>query len=100
MIYVLWEIFLPLVLAVGVGFAIAYLAFRWRRRLVHASEWNALSAKAQKAEIEAAEAGAARGEAENERTVLSSKVADLTSELEAAQQRISELQQRLDGDGS
>jgi predicted flap endonuclease-1-like 5' DNA nuclease len=90
MIWVLLEILVPLLLALGVGVFIGWLVFRWRRRLIHASEWNRLAKNAQEAEIRAATERAAYEEANNERTMLSSRVTTLTADLDSTRTKFEE----------
>ena len=83
MIFSLWEIFIPLLLTFLLGLLLGWLIWRWRRTSVTANQWNELSASGRKAETELATVVAARDEAINERSALSSRVASLTTDHEA-----------------
>lgn len=83
--YAMWELLVPLFLALTLGALMSYFVFRWRRRLVSATEWNGLAKRTQHAEMELANAQAAHEEALNERAVLASRFATLTSDHESSQ---------------
>jgi len=85
MIWAFLEILVPLILAILLGLMIGWLLFRWRRRPLHANEWNQLANNASDAEHELGSVRAAYEEAKNERGVLSGRVASLTTDLDAAQ---------------
>ena len=80
MIWALLEILLPLLLLFLLGLIVGWFIWRWRRTSVAASQWNELSAAGRNSEAELAKVSAARDEAINERSALSSRVASLTSE--------------------
>ena len=85
MIWALLEILVPLILALLLGLLIGWVLFRWRRRPLHAHEWNQLANNASDAERELGSVRAAYEEAKNERGVLSGRVAALANDLDAAQ---------------
>jgi predicted flap endonuclease-1-like 5' DNA nuclease len=97
MIWALWEILIPLLIAVGVGLLIGWLLFRWRRRLVAASEWNQLSLKAQTAQLELVSARAAHDEAVNERSVMSSRLANLMTDHESTKAELGAASRSTEG---
>ncbi len=84
MTWVLPEILIPLLLALGLGVLIGWLLWRWRRRSIHASEWNQLARNSSQAQADVAATRAAYEEANNERSILAKQVASLTEDLEAA----------------
>lgn len=91
MTWALLEILVPLLLALGIGVFIGWLLFRWRRRLIHASEWNQLATNAQEAEIRAATERAAYEEANNERSMLSGRIHTLTTDLKSTKTELGEV---------
>lgn len=84
MTWVLLEILIPLLLAVGLGVLIGWFLWRWRRRTIHASEWNQLAANANQAKADEAAVRAAYEEANNERSILADRVSSLTEEIAVA----------------
>lgn len=85
MTWVLPEILIPLLLALGLGVLIGWLLWRWRRRSIHASEWNQLASNSAQAQADVAAIRAAYEEANNERSILTKQLAALTEEFEASQ---------------
>lgn len=84
MSWVFSEILIPLLVALLIGFLIGWLVFKWRRRTLHAHEWNQLTTSAQQAQADTAAVRAAYEESNNERKILADQAATLRSELEAA----------------
>lgn len=89
MTWVLPEILIPLLLAVGLGVLIGWFLWRWRRRTIHASEWNQLAANAKQAKADEAAVRAAYEEANNERSILANQVNTLTDEVSVANDKAS-----------
>ena len=55
MLPALWEIIIPLILAVLLGIVIGWLMWRWRRRIVSETQWLILEQKVRTLEAENAE---------------------------------------------
>ena len=99
MAFVLLEIVIPLLLAFALGLLVGFLVWRWRRRLLGASEWNALSKAATQANADLAVAEAANVELTNEASMYGSRtkasekqVARLEAKVERLNHRIAELE--------
>ncbi len=86
MTWVFPEILIPLLLALGLGVLIGWLLWRWRRRSIHASEWNQLAMNANQAKADVAATRAAYEETNNERSILANQVSSLTNDLEGARE--------------
>lgn len=86
MTWVFPEILIPLLLALGLGVLIGWLLWRWRRRSIHASEWNQLTTNANQAKADVAATRAAYEETNNERSILANQVTSLTNDLEGARE--------------
>ena len=95
MAFVLLEIVIPLLLAFALGLLIGFLVWRWRRRLLGASEWNALSTAASQAQSDLAVAEAANAELINERSVHASKAKSSEKEVARLEAKIERLNQRI-----
>ncbi|MFT7475102.1 MAG: putative flap endonuclease-1-like 5' DNA nuclease [Verrucomicrobiales bacterium] len=95
MIWALWQILVPLLIALGVGVLIGWLLFRWRRRLVAAREWNQHTLRAQTARLELVSAQAAHSEAVNERSVSTSRFAALSTDYESTKVELDDSNRRI-----
>ena len=84
------EILVPLVIALLLGFLIGWLVFKWRRRVIHASEWNQLASSSQQAKADLAAVRAAYEEANNEKKIAVAQATELTSDLETARLEVAE----------
>ena len=82
MLPALWEIIIPLILAVLLGIVIGWLMWRWRRRIVSETQWLILEQKVRTLEAENAELRAC-----DERALDTCR-----DDLEAARARIAELE--------
>jgi len=97
MTWVLFEIVIPLLVAIGLGVIIGWLLWKWRRRSIHASEWNQLTTNANQAQADVAATRAAYEEANNERAMIASQLSLVTNDLEAARESESSAILRSDG---
>lgn len=95
MTFVLLEIVIPLALAFLLGLFVGYLVWRWRRRLLGASEWNALTQAAEQARADQAEAEAAHSELQNEHSVTMSKLKSAEGDAARLQAKVDRLEDRI-----
>lgn len=95
MTFVFLEIVIPLMLAFLLGLLVGFFVWRWRRRLLGASEWNALTSAADKARADHAAAEAANSEIKNEHSVLASKLKSAAGEANRLQAKVERLSVRI-----